>query len=304
MIKYLQHTEINQQKWDACIAHSFNGIVYAYSWYLNVVNEGWEALVEGDYKAVMPLTKANKMGLDYLYQPFFTQQLGVFSVDKINEKVVDDFLNAIPKKFSFVEINVNTFNKVISSEYTIKSNVTHELDLINSYENLYQKFSDNTKRNIKKAIQHKLELNGEITVDAMIDMFRANRGKSIKNLRDADYDMLKRLITNCLQQKRGQIRAVFSAEKKMLACAFFVESNGKVIFLFSASNEEAKQTGAMPFLIDRFIYDNSQRNLVFDFEGSNHPDLARFYKSFGSTECIYLQIRKNKLPFFLRWIKG
>jgi len=304
LIKYLKHTEINKQKWDACVTHAFNGIIYAYSWYLDIVNEGWDALVEGDYKTIMPLTKGKKYGFDYLYQPYFTQQLGVFSVDKINENVVTEFLKAIPKIFSFVEINCNTFNKINLAEYTVKPNITHELDLINSYENLYQHYAENTKRNIKKAFQNKLELSQEMSIDAMIEMFRANRGKTINNLQNADYEILKRLLNACLQQRKGQIRAVISAEKKIVASAFFVESNGKVIFLFSASNAEAKQTGAMPFLIDRFIFDNSQRNLVFDFEGSNNPDLARFYKSFGSKECIYLQIRKNNLPFFLRWIKG
>jgi hypothetical protein len=64
------------------IARSFNGIVYAYSWYLDIVSPGWDALVKDDYKSVMPLTWRKKYGIKYLYQPFFTQQLGVFSSDK------------------------------------------------------------------------------------------------------------------------------------------------------------------------------------------------------------------------------
>ena len=48
MIKYLQHGEINKEKWDDCINLSPRGLVYALSWYLDAVHPGWEALVEND----------------------------------------------------------------------------------------------------------------------------------------------------------------------------------------------------------------------------------------------------------------
>ncbi len=59
MINYLKHDQIDQQRWDDCIAHAPNGLVYAWSWYLDIVHPGWEALVEivdDKYLSVMPLT--------------------------------------------------------------------------------------------------------------------------------------------------------------------------------------------------------------------------------------------------------
>ena len=44
-------------------------------------------------------------------------------------------------------------------------------------------------------------------------------------------------------------------------------------------------------------------NIIFDFEGSNLPGVARLYKGFGSKENVYLQIRKNNLPKLVRWLK-
>src|SRR5688572_25071693 len=96
MIRYLKHGKVNTARWDACIRNSTNGMIYAYSWYLDAVCPGWEALVKGDYESVMPLTCGKKMGLHYLYPPFFTQQLGVFSRSGVNEKEVEEFLSAIP----------------------------------------------------------------------------------------------------------------------------------------------------------------------------------------------------------------
>ena len=59
-IYYLKNKDIDLDKWNECIKNSFNGIVYAYSWYLDIVNEEWEALVDENYTRVMPLTFANK----------------------------------------------------------------------------------------------------------------------------------------------------------------------------------------------------------------------------------------------------
>ena len=49
-------------------------------------------------------------------------------------------------------------------------------------------------------------------------------------------------------------------------------------------------------IIDAYIQDHAHQHLVFDFDGSNDTDLARFYKGFGSTECHYLRIHRNNLP--------
>ena len=46
MIAYLTHDQIDKSRWDDCIAHAVNGMAYAWSWYLDVVHPGWEALVE------------------------------------------------------------------------------------------------------------------------------------------------------------------------------------------------------------------------------------------------------------------
>ena len=59
----------------------------------------------------------------------------------------------------------------------------------------------------------------------------------------------------------------------------------------------------MSLLIDSFIKEHSREDNILDFEGSMDVNLARFYKSFGSKEVVYLQILKNNLPVIIRWLK-
>src|ERR1035438_4089019 len=108
-IHYLQQKEISKAKWDECISSADNGLIYAYSHYLDSMAKRWDALVQGDYKAVMPLTWNKKYGIPYLCQPAFTASLGIFGKD-LTETLIEDFIEAIPKKFKLIEIALNHGN--------------------------------------------------------------------------------------------------------------------------------------------------------------------------------------------------
>jgi len=304
MIQFLEHHQIDKAKWDECIRRSEHGIVYACSWYLDIVSPGWLALITEDYQAVFPLTWRKKYGVHYLFQPFFTQQLGVFSATKKNtEKLVQSFINSIPKKFRFFEIQVNHANTVPLEKVNTTERLTHHLDLSSSYEKIQQGYSENLVRNIRRAEKNNLEISSSIKLHEIIRIFRKNRGLEIDTLKDKDYDILSQLY-----EKANELKLVTSIGAKTPAgswCsgAVFLKSFHEYIFLFSATDEVGRQSGAMSLVIDQFINKHSNEKANLDFEGSMDKNLARYYKSFGSKEVVYLQVRKNNLPVFMKWFK-
>ena len=96
MIKpaYYTNAEIDKQKWDQCIRESNQAVIYAESVYLDYMAGEWDALVYGDYEALMPLCFRKKWGIRYLYQPAFVQQGGIFTSLPINSLLVEGFLDA------------------------------------------------------------------------------------------------------------------------------------------------------------------------------------------------------------------
>ena len=80
MIYFVKRNQIDEEKYNNCIATSLQSRMYAYSWYLDIVADNWNVLVLDDYEAVMPLPFHKKFLISYISQPFFTQQLGVFSI--------------------------------------------------------------------------------------------------------------------------------------------------------------------------------------------------------------------------------
>ncbi len=295
MIKYLEHTQIDLIQWDNCISNSLNRRVYAYSWYLNLVSPGWDALVDGDYERVFPLTHKRKLVFNYLAQPYFSQQLGVFSPDLITELQVDEFMKAIPQKFRFTEIHLNSMNRPGKGEGVITWRVNHEMDLSPAYSGLIGYYAQNTRRNIRKAHEAQLAITNTIGIEQLIGLFRENFGNSEGKLKVNHYATLQQLITRCLQHNMGYMLGVKTREGTLAAGAFFLVDQNRVYFLFAASSREARENGAMFFLIDRFMAENAGGNMVLDFEGGNDPNLGRFYKSFGAKEVSYPAIRISRL---------
>ncbi len=301
MIRYLPHDEIDTEKWDDCIKKSFNGRIYAYSWYLDMVSEGWDALVENDYERVFPLTHGKKFGICYLFQPRFTQQLGVFSQSLLSEETVQRFISAIPQKFKYIEINLNTFNRFTTAKGKIQQWRNHELDLINPHAKIAEGYSKNLKRNLKKAAGSKVTIVKNIQPESVIELFRQNKGKELKNLSDADYQLLKRIIYVLLYKRVAEVWGAFSETNDLCAGVYFVRDHQKAIFYFSATDEYARRTSAMPLIIDQFIRDNAASHLTLDFEGSNDENLSRFYKSFGAETLFYPHYELNRLNPLLRF---
>lgn len=294
MVTHLKHSEINKLKWDGCISSSICPLPYGLSWYLDVVAPGWEALVLGDYEAVMALPCRTKYGVNYIFTPPFVQQLGVFGPDNID---VAAFIQAIPAKFKYVDFNLNEANVLegISNNNTL-------LNLNAAYENLYAAFADNTKRNIKKAERAGYTFKELVSPTEVIRLFKANKGKDVA-LGDTEYSLLEKLVAKAKHHKACTVFGVAETSGTIVASAVFISTLGRHVFLFSGNNAEARQAGAMHFLIAAYINLHAGTNTLLDFEGSNNANLARFYLSFGGYVAKYPKLKINRLPFPLNKLK-
>lgn len=300
MIRYLSHSEIDKQRWDDCIDRSVNALVYAKAWYLDLVCSNWDALVEDDYQSVCPLPFRSQYLIHYIYQPFFTQQLGVFTHSLLTPDLVTRFLTAIPEKFKMIDLQVNALNKVDDQVFRSEKRINLELNLIESFENLEKKFDQNTRRNCKKAAKSDLKIVRGVEPDQLITLFQKNFGAKDETLTFNDYDRLRTLITHCTTHNKGVILGVTLPDGTLCASVFFLTSHNRFIFHFAASNGAARETGAMFLLVESFIREHAGTPVSLDFEGSNDPNVARFYKGFGAQEVNYTRVIMNRLPFLLQ----
>lgn len=295
MIKHLTHNMIDKRRWDDCIAKSFNGSVYAWSWYLDIVHPEWEALIENDYERVMPLTPSRKFGISYMFQPFFVQQLGVYSQSSLNEEIVETFVDSIPKKYRVVKYRLNEYNKVdyILGVYEPHRNV--ELDLIYDYQTLKANYNGNTRRNLAKAEAAQLTINKDIKPETIIKLFAENRGKDVSHWKEKEYRRLLDLIDTAIYHESCFVCGVNDIDGQTIAGGVFMYSHDRIIFLFSGCDENQKHKHALTYMLNYIIKEFCESSYVFDFEGSDNEGLARFYKGFGGKEIFYPEVKYNRL---------
>jgi hypothetical protein len=298
-IQYLTNKQIDKTKWDKCIAEATNGLIYAYSFYLDAMSRHWDALVFNDYEAVMPLTWNKKYGIHYLYQPAFTAQLGVFG-KTLDYPLINSFINSIPGKFRLAEINMNTGNLLEHrDEYNLKTN--YVLSLSKSYEELSGAYRENHLRNIKKTFQSGCTVKKDIAIEEIIriNQEQVNAGK----LPEQDYQHFEKLFHLLKQKQQAETYAIVNEQNKIMASCVFFYSHNRAYYILVGNTPDGKTIGASHALIDAFIKDNAGKNLTLDFEGSDIRNLAFFYSGFGAKEELYPFLKINKLPFYLRWLK-
>ncbi|MEI8047144.1 MAG: hypothetical protein WCI92_07180 [Bacteroidota bacterium] len=299
MIRFFHHDSIDKARWDYCINRAVNGNLNACSWHLDIVSPGWCALIEDDYEIVFPLPVSSKGGFEYIMQPYFTQQLGLFYPSGISEEKTAQFLASIPPKYKIIDINLNTSNHISSVE-TITDNTNLELDLNCEYAKIAAGYKNNLVRNLAKAAQSKLTIAKHVSPEEIIQLFKSNKGQELKHLGDKQYIMIQQIACESINRGMGEIWGACDEHNQLVAAILWVTSHQKAIFLFSALSARGKSLNAMPWLIDAYIRQNCPKPLTLDFEGSNNEGLARFYSSFGANRVVYQRFFRNTLPLPLR----
>lgn len=303
VIRYLAHAEIDKARWDNCIERSPNRMPYASAWWLDAVCPQWEALVMDDYRAVMPLTRNRKMGIHYLYQPFFTQQLGVFCTDECPSDTVDQFLECIPRHFRYTEIQLNSQNRPCQPGFRYSRRRNCTLSLSPSYLNLAANYHRNCRRNIQKALQEGITVrNGPSPADFTRFIHR-NLHDRLTLKGKTFYRVLQRITTASLLNGSGEIMGVYDPNGSLLAAGWFVQAAGRHTFLVCASTPEGKSRQAMFLLVDHAVRSHAGTGLIFDFAGSDHPGIQYFNLGFGAEAGYYTAVKRNILPWPFRLLK-
>lgn len=304
MIRYIKHKDVDTDKWDECIKKAVNSLPYAFSWYLDIVVEHWDALILNDYEAVFPLPSRQKFYLKYSFTPFWVQQLGLFSKTCKGLEHIHDFIQSIPSEYRFVELNMNHNTRIGEFDsFQLTENNNYLLMLNKPYADQKLQYSKNLKRNLKKASLSKLQLFKNDAPKALIKLFRADKGQQINHFSELDYQNLESIMHVAIHKHCGQVWMAYDQGNRPVAGMFLLFGPKRVILLFTGNSKEGKAHSAMPFLIDEFIQEAANSSLIFDFEGSNNENLARFYKSFGAINHPYQNLKINRLPLLLRYLK-
>ena len=333
-IHYLQRQEIDTAKWDACIDKAPNGLIYGRSFYLDHMAAGqWDALVLGDYEAIMPLAWRRKWGIRYLYQPPFTQQLGIFSgaetsptstsvsaetspastsgvpiitsitastiTSPLSASLANAFLHHLDRHFRFAEIFLNYGNPTpYFPPYT-----NYILDLGAPYHRLAGQYKKDLVRNLRLASRSSLHYIKEFDLTTALSLYKDRYQDRTPHLKEEAYTRFAALCQSLHGKGQLLVKAITDTQQRPLATAILPRDKGRIYLVQSTSLPEGRQAEANHFLLDRLIAEYAGQPMILDFEGSDLPGVAHFYRNFGAQDQPYFFYRRNRLPWPLRLLK-
>jgi len=289
-IKFIQHKNIDKQKWDDCIGHCEKAPIYGYSWYLDAIcKQGWNALVLNDYEAVFPLPVKSKFGIPIVYQPFFCQQLGLFQRSQ-GLFDVRDFLNAIPKKYLKVHLQMRQTENEANLNLPTRTN--YVLHLLNPYPIIEKNYSADCKKNLRKAKSEPIEFTMNQDYASVISLYRQVWGGLNPKVKDENY---AQFANACAAAAQREMLFVVNTELngQVLGKAIFLKSRHFLHYVCAAPTELGRKYGIMHSIIDFTVQKYANQDMFLDFEGSENENVAGFYLKFNPVRADYWVFQRN-----------
>ncbi|MCF0052370.1 GNAT family N-acetyltransferase [Dyadobacter sp. LJ53] len=311
----IERTQICDASWNDHIRKSLQCVIYAQTFYLDIVCENWKALVWPNIQhpeIVMPLPMRRKFGFTTIYQPLFCQYLGLFTLKPLAEFEIGSFIRFLSEEFSYISAyHFNPENSVrmssiasAVSDFQFVKNHTHWLHIRGNYGQVHSGYSQDRKRNLKRSKALNWCIQKSADINPLITLFAENQTERIPGGVDPNaFVRLKTLFGVLNAGGHAEVyHAIFNGQ--IDAGILIVEFAGRAIYLFNAADRVGRRGNARTLMLDQYFRDCNGRMLTFDFESPEVSSIASFYSSFGSTPVSFYAISKNELWFPLRHIQN
>ncbi|HSB92061.1 MAG TPA: hypothetical protein VLC28_03050 [Flavitalea sp.] len=298
--QYLNRREIDDSKWNRCIENSENGQVYALSEYLDHTTQHWDALIYGDYEAVMPLPWKKKFGIQYVFAPPFVQHLGIFGTG-LDPKSFPEAIRIASARFRWIDYRVNYFLANVPAIIRRKQN--YILHLARGYKELYAGYTTQCVINLQKAARRGCRLDEGIPVSEVIRLFRLAYG-GLHTASENEYQRFEALMNTPQHFKVHSYGVREQNSNELLFGALVVQFRNRLYYAMGAPTTKGRNARATYFFIDQLFQQFAGSKMIFDFEGSELPNVADFYQRFGPEKEEYLHLTVNRLPWFLKLFKS
>ncbi len=289
-------------------------VPYAYSWWLAATAGRWDAVVEVEdntevYLSLFPLPIKRRPWGREVYQPPFTQQLGLLITAGSRHRHVLDYLTLVTGRFARFYLQLHTGLELASAPagFHLTQRQTYQLSLAPHYPALLAGFEADYRRRLRRNQEHEtpLVVTPTLSAEALITLFQTEAAGQAAGLKPQAYDRLKKLLAELQTRGMGQVLEVRGPKtNELLAGAAFVTHPHRLIYLFAASSEMGRQVGAPLLLLNYIIQQHAgTRGLLLDFEGGMIPSIARFFANFGAAAVPYVALSQTRKPWYLSWMR-
>ncbi|RVU36751.1 GNAT family N-acetyltransferase [Hwanghaeella grinnelliae] len=183
------------------------------------------------------------------------------------------------------------FYPLTQAGFSVEPRLTYRLKDISDTDAVWGMFRENIRREIRKA-QRQLTVVSDAPLDILVDLnaktYR-NQGKSVKT----DPDLLGALAEAAAARECGTIMAAMDEAGQAHAALFLVWDQACAYYVHGGTDPETRTNGAMSLLLWNAIQTAAKNAEGFDFEGSMHAPIERYFRAFGGEQQVYWRVSKS-----------
>ncbi|MBS1643144.1 MAG: hypothetical protein JST94_02940 [Bacteroidetes bacterium] len=300
-IQIIPFKKVDEQKWDEVIA-KHNGLIYSTYTYLNTICNNCYAVIVNNYEAVMALPVKRKWGIQYIYTPPFTQQLGI--IGNINNELCLQVIQHIKKHFKYGDVFLNHQNNFIEHEANVTLRNNYVIDLSKGYNNVKNKYHASVAQSLQKAKKLGCTYVLLESIEETISLYKQYNKKNLAHLTNNDYEKFTQLIKTFTARLNVFARQVITENKELLSSVILLKDKNRFYNIQNYTSPKGREVNANYFLYNCLFEELQNEGIpIFDFEGSNIEGVKKFYEKFGAINQPYYHWHFNNLSHLLKLFK-
>lgn len=289
--------------------------LHAQAWWIDAASKGkeWDVIIlenNGQIAAAWPYHITRRWRMSAILMPVHTQYSYVYIAPNAPSDTCAKLVNALEE--TCLKARVGWFQiqgffpeplleTLRQHGYTTTPKVTYRIEKIPSSQDLPAFFSENKRRQLRKAKDLQL-------IDLSISDFYtfqqscwAAQGKRI----DYSTSWAESVLTEVLNHGQGRLLAAQDGNGTLLASVFLAWDYKYAYYLLPSYQPTLKNQGAVAWLTKQALELAQEKGLAFDFEGSMIPSIASSYQQFGGKAVTYQRIEKFYNPFMriVLWLR-
>lgn len=244
--------------------------------------------------------------ITHISPPFLSPSCGLFVKDEssnpskknsFEKKVHDLILSHLKnKKFDLLTLPFPSIFKDMQSyiwgRFGVSPKYTYQINLTESEDKLIASMSPERRKNITKSIKEELEVResyGSVSSQQLIERTFTEQGLWY------DKQVLKNLFAK-FKSNQNTISYSTYQNDKLLATVFCIHDNAIAYYILGGFDSNSSASGAGAFSMWHAIKKAKEMGLkTFDFEGSMHPPIEKYFRGFGGEMIPYFCVEKANL---------
>ena len=167
--------------------------------------------------------------------------------------------------------------------------LTHDLNVSQNQEEIFSAFRDSTKRNIKKAIQNRVQVKVQNSLKSVKQYYRLNcMTRKQHGLPPQPFHFFKKIHEHIISQNKGFV-SIATHQENVIAGAVFFHFHNQAIFKYGASDQKylnLRPNNLVMWEAIKWYCQNGFKIFNFGRTELQHKGLLQFKNGWGTTEEI------------------